>query len=179
MLNRTLHEYPDMKWYVFVEADTLILWSMLQKYLATMDPSQPLYVGYPVMIGSNTFAHGGTGFFLSQPALRTIVEYYAAHKTDLEAQIDEHWAGDCILGRALEEVGIPLTSIKPIFQGNHPGAVLYGRPDGNLVLREATSQPQIWCSPTISYHHMSSVDIENLWHFEQLCLKRGVPVSVE
>lgn len=27
MVNRTLYEYPDMKWCVFAEGDTFVLWS--------------------------------------------------------------------------------------------------------------------------------------------------------
>lgn len=175
MLNRTLYEYPQMHWYVFVEADTLILWSILQGFLGEQDYTRPSYIGYMNMVGSEAFAHGGTGFILSQPALKIMVEYYAAHKAELEALIDGQWAGDIALGITFKEAGVPLTTIKPILQGNNPGVVLYGRPDGESVLHEPTSQPQIWCTPTASYHHMSTKDIEDLWRFEQRWLSENVP----
>jgi len=37
MLNRTSNEHPYMKWYVFIEADTFIFWTMLQMFLAVTD----------------------------------------------------------------------------------------------------------------------------------------------
>lgn len=75
MVHQTLHERPDMDWYVFVEADTFILWSMLQQYLKLLDPKKPIYAGNQMFIGGDIFAHGGSGFVVSQPALRMVVDH--------------------------------------------------------------------------------------------------------
>jgi hypothetical protein len=96
MVNQTLHERPDMDWYIFVEADTFILWSMMQQYLKLLDPTKPIYAGNQMFVGGDIFAHGGSGFVVSQPALRMVVDHYAAHKTEIERATDEHWAGDVL-----------------------------------------------------------------------------------
>ena len=123
MLNKTLHERPHMKWYVFTEADGFLLGSMLQQYLATLDSTKPVYTGRPMQIGDDLFAHGGSGFVVSQPALRRVVDHYAAHKTAIESFTNSHWAGDCVLGKTFTDAGIPLIHAWPAFQGDHPGLV--------------------------------------------------------
>lgn len=103
MVNRTYYERPDIKWYVFIEADTFVLWSMLQQYLATLDHTKPVYTGSQTYIGDDLFAHGGSGFAVSEPAMRKVVDYYATHKSEIEQFIDGHWAGDCVLGKTFTE----------------------------------------------------------------------------
>lgn len=129
MVNKTLQERPNMKWYVFVEADSFLLWSMLQRYLATLDSTKPVYAGQQTLISGDVFAHGGSGFVVSQPALRMVVDHYAAHKAEIEEFTDGHWAGDCVLGKAFTDSGVPFTNAWPAFQGDYPGLVQYTRPD--------------------------------------------------
>lgn len=174
MMNRTIYEYPHMKWYVFVEADTYILWSMLLRYLATLDPSKPYYGGDELSVGDDKFAHGGTGFIVSRPALRAVVAFYATHKTEVEALVDGHGAGDCVLGKVFLDAGVPMTDMFPIMQGNHPGLVPYGIPNDYSVPEEPW---MVWCSPTVSYHHMSVSDVGRLWQFEQRWIADRLPVS--
>lgn len=74
IVNQTLYLYPKMKWYVFAEADTFMLWSTLLAYTAAMNPDELFYVGSQTMVGSFQIAHGGSAFVVSQPALRRVVE---------------------------------------------------------------------------------------------------------
>lgn len=106
-----VHEHPDMKWYVFIEADTFVLWSMLQQYLSTLDPNKLIYAGSQMFIAGVLFAHGGSGFVVSQPAMRKVVNHYAAHKFEIETFTDGHghWAGDCVLGKDFIDSGVPFT----------------------------------------------------------------------
>ncbi|CAD0110287.1 unnamed protein product [Aureobasidium uvarum] len=164
MLNRTLHEYPDKKWYVFVEADSYLLWASLLEYLAVLDPSKPHYTGSIMFIGDTVFAHGGSGFMVSQPAMHMVVDQYAAHKAEIEAYTDGHWAGDCVLGKVFTEAGVKFTDAWPIMQGDYPGLVAYARPDGRPI---ADPNKRVWCYPTVSYHHVSPEMIEDLWKYEQ------------
>lgn len=62
MINRTMHDHPDMKWYVFIEADTFLLWSMLLQYLSLLDHTRPYYLGAGTFLGEHLLAHGGSGF---------------------------------------------------------------------------------------------------------------------
>jgi hypothetical protein len=171
MVNKTLHERPNMKWYVFVEADTFLLWSALQRYLDLLDPTEPIYAGSPTFVGGVMFAHGGSGFVVSQPALRMVVNHYATHKAEIEKFTDSHWAGDCVLGKAFTDSGIPLTNAWPAMQGDYPGIVQYA---GAVGSDEDTSR--LWCGISVSYHHMSAAMIEELWVFEQDWAAKNDPV---
>ena len=174
MMNRTLYERPDMTWYVFIEADTYIFWSTLLRYLASKDPLQPLYAGDEMVIDDDKFAHGGTGIVVSRPALQMVVDFYSSNKTEAEAATDRHWVGDGILGQAFRQAGVELTSLFPMFQGHHPGSVAYGVSEGDKVAEEDW---QMWCEPTVSYHHVSPAEVSNSWRFEQRWLRNNDPVS--
>jgi hypothetical protein len=171
MVNRTLHERPDMKWYVFIEADTFLLWSMLQQYLDLLDPTEPIYAGSPTFVGDVQFAHGGSGFVVSQPALRMVVSHYATHKAEIEKFTGSHWAGDCVLGKAFADSGVSLTNAWPTIQGDYPGIIQYA---GAVGGDENTSH--LWCGISVSYHHMSAAMIEELWIFEQNWAAKNDPV---
>ncbi|KAK3703378.1 hypothetical protein LTR37_014484 [Vermiconidia calcicola] len=164
MVNRTFYGYPDVKWYVFVEPDTYILWSSLLTYLSALGHTKPHYTGSQMFIDGVIFAHGGSGFVVSKPAMQLFVDHYAAHKRELEDFTSGHWAGDCVLGKALVEAGVPFTDAWPIMQGDYPGIVPYARPDGRPI---ADPNKRVWCYPTVSYHHLSPDVVEDLWQFEQ------------
>lgn len=117
-----------------------------------------------MFINGVIFAHGGSGFMLSHPAMQLVVDYFAKHKDEFETFTDGHWAGDCVLGKAIVESGTPFTDAWPIMQGDYPGIVPYARPDGRPI---ADPNKREWCYPTVSYHHLSPDVIEDLWNFEQ------------
>ena len=171
MVNRTFHEYPGKKWYVFIEADTYILWSSLLDYLSTLDPSQPLYAGSRVYVGDVAFAHGGSGFIVSHPAMQSMVQHYQAQQEDIERFVDQHWAGDCVLGKIFADIGINLTEIWPHMQGDHPGNVAYVGPDGRSM--RAAAEKAYWCKQAVSYHQMRPDMIHDLWQWEQELLQQG------
>ena len=158
MMNSTLHAHPEKKWYVFVETDTYILWQTLLNYLAVLPAEKNLYMGGQIWIGDVLFAHGGTGFAVSRPALEKVVEHYVANQGEWEEYTDSHWAGDCVLGKAFRDSGTPLTSSWPIWQADDIGNMNYARDEAGL---------RVWCLPTISYHHLSPSVVKELWEFEQ------------
>ncbi|KAI5251792.1 hypothetical protein E4T42_03921 [Aureobasidium subglaciale] len=112
-----------------MEADTYILWPCLLARLVMIDHTKPYYSGVEVYIGHTGFAHGGSGFMVPQPAM----------------------PGDCVLGKAFADVGVNLTGAWPITQGDYPGIVPYIAPHGRPMHPLDT---RIWCSPTVSHHHM-------------------------
>jgi hypothetical protein len=115
MIRETLHRYPDKQWFVFVETDTYIFWSTLLSYLSALDATQHHYIGAQSEIGDVIFAHGGSGFALSRPALEAAVTLYVENKADLETFTASHWAGDCVLGKALFDSGTNLTWAWPMW----------------------------------------------------------------
>lgn len=158
MLSRTLRDYPDMRWYVFVETDTFILWETLLAYQAALDWTKPYYVGGQTWIGDVEFAHGGSGFLISKRALEMVVKQYTENQSEWETFTDHHWAGDCVLGKTFKTAGISLTTAWPIWQGDEIGNMNYGHADPSHKL---------WCHPTVSYHHLSASAIKDFWEFER------------
>jgi len=179
MANKTLHERPAMKWYVFAEADSPILGSKLQQYLATLDATQPIYAGRPMQIANDPFAHAGSGFVVSQPALRRVVEHYAAHKTEIEALTERHyWASDALLGRTFADSGVPLTHAWPAFQGGSDlGSVEGSRTEVDGAYGE-TRRLRVWCTTSVSYHQLSAAQVEEMWDCERDWAVRHSPVVV-
>lgn len=164
MVDRTFQEHPDARWYIFIEADTFLLWSMLLQYLSLLDHTQPFYAGCGTCLGKNLFGHGGSGFVVSRPAMHLAVQHYSAHKAAIEDFTNKNWAGDYVLGKVFDNAGVSFTDAWPHFQGDYPGLVAYAGPDGRYAPAASTRE---WCMPTISYHHMSGSMVSGLWDFEQ------------
>jgi hypothetical protein len=163
MAAKTLELYPNKKWYVFVEPDTYLMWSNLLDWLHRLDPTEPLYYGSEVQIGPDIFAHGGSSFVISNPALKRAAQLYQENAADWHALTSTHWAGDCLLGKALAESGTPLTWAWPMFQGGNPHTMDFheAKPDGRTL----------WCAPALSYHHLSPSEISAMFEFEQEWLR--------
>lgn len=79
---------PDYDWYVFVDADTYVSWPNLVYSLGKLDPSEEKYLGVVTLIGSMTFGHGGSGYIVSQAAMKNFVGKNpgVANKYDVETQ---------------------------------------------------------------------------------------------
>jgi hypothetical protein len=163
MIDQALEEKPDAKWYVFIEADTFLGWNNLLEFLGNFDDSKPYYIGKHLFINDVEFAYGGAGFALSNPAMRKVSEQRSAHLGEYEEFTKTHWVGDCALGKVLEDVKIPLQRAFPHFQGDSPSTI---NPATSKIDRD------LWCYPTITYHHVSPAEIEELWEFEQDWYKR-------
>ena len=181
MVNRTFAEYPDtagIKWYVFMEADSYIVWPTLLDHLATLDHTKPYYSGSPAYIDNVPFAHGGSTFVVSPPAMKAVTEYYNAHKEEVEKHTDSHWAGDCVLGKYFAESGTSLTNARPAIQGDYPGIVPYMGPDDRPG---PPIEDSLWCTPAVSYHHIDPSTIKDLWNFEQeqVSLSEDVSLTID
>lgn len=158
MMNRTLTMYPDKKWYVFVETDTYLVWSNLLQWIAVLDHERPIYAGLQMQIADQIFAHGGSGFVVSNHAMRLVTDLFARDTTWWEDFTDGHWAGDCVLGKAFEQAGSPLLWSWPLIQGDKPEILDFWKQKGDI---------QGWCYPAVTYHHLSADEVENMWRFEQ------------
>ncbi|KKK25605.1 hypothetical protein AOCH_003880, partial [Aspergillus ochraceoroseus] len=148
---------PQAKWFVFMEADTYFSWPTLLTWLARFDASKPWYIGTETQIADVIFAHGGSGFIISNPAMKLVADEYEEHAIELNEYTDAHWAGDCVLGKVLSTVGVPLQYSWPILQNSNIGELdefttaFYRRP---------------WCYPAVAFHHLSPSDIQYLNDFE-------------
>ncbi|CAE7218201.1 hypothetical protein CFE70_010280 [Pyrenophora teres f. teres 0-1] len=158
MVDQALKEKPDAKWYVFIETDTYLGWNNLLQFLGQFDDSKPYYIGKHLFIKDVEFAYGGAGFALSNPAIRKVSQQRSGRLSEYEEFTATHWVGDCALGKVLEDAKVPLYRAFPHFQGDSPA-----------TLNPAISKIDrgLWCYPTITYHHVSPAEIEELWAFEQ------------
>lgn len=158
MIDGALEAMPDAKWYVFMEADTYIVWPNLINWLAHLDHTRSYYIGSPMQIGDILFAYGGSGVILSAQAMKRLQSYRVQNQAELEKMTADEWAGDCVLARALDQIRIPLTWAWPMMLTTRPWEIDhfsegYGR--------------QPWCYPAVSYHRMSPRDIEEMWRFDR------------
>ena len=158
MMRETLYLRPHKKWYVFLETDSYVVWSSLLQWLETQDPSKPFYVGSEVQIGDDIFAHGGSVFVMSRSAIEKGADIYSSKVREWHAWTAGHWAGDCVLGKALLEAGVPLAWAWPMFQGGQPE---------KMDFTETKGDRKLWCAPALSYHHFSPIEMRRMWQFEQ------------
>ncbi|CAG8898836.1 unnamed protein product [Penicillium egyptiacum] len=158
MAQEALRHKPDAKWFIFVEADTYVSWPTVLTWLARFDHTKPHYLGTETQIADVIFAHGGSGFMLSNPALQRASDEYSAREVELNAFTDQHWAGDCVLGKVLSDAGVNLHFTWPILQNSNLGEL-------DEFTTDFYRKP--WCFIAVALHHLSPSDIENLWKFEQ------------
>lgn len=160
MLNRTLEMYPEKKWYLFVEPDSYVVWSNLLQWIQTIDATKASYYGSEVLIGKDLFAHGGSAFLLSRPALEKGGKLYNSQADHYHELIANHWAGDCVTGIILKDAGVSLTWTWPMIQGGNPAAQI------KYELKKGSNKA-LWCNPALSYHHFSPPQIADMYKFEQ------------
>ncbi|KAI1172827.1 glycosyltransferase family 31 protein [Nemania sp. FL0916] len=164
MVDRALQERPKAKWFVFVEPDTYFMWTNLLEYLRQFDPSKPWYIGKHMYASAVLFAHGGSGFALSRPAVEKVSKHWSDKKTEIEQATLKGWAGDMILGKALSDVGVDMFWAYPHMQGDSLTAL-------NWAVEKL--ERQTWCYAAATFHHMSADEITTLWQFEQTWYRRN------
>lgn len=158
LVDEVLQKRPDAKWFFFMEADTYLMWSNLLEWIKHLDHKKPYYVGGQMQIGPVIFAHGGAGFLVSNPALRILSDYRAPRIKELDAFTSDHWAGDCVLGKTIQDAGVPLTWAWPSVQNERLSVF-----DHNANVYDR----RVWCHPAVTYHHMTAEAVESMWQFEQ------------
>lgn len=163
MVNRALRHQPGAKWFVFIEADTYLVWPNLLSYLLKLDANKDLYIGKQMSIGDVLFAHGGTGFVLSSGAARKVSAHWRSHLMAYDKYTAESWAGDMVLGKVLKDVDINLTWAFPHFQGN---------PVHTLDHNISKMDRRLWCHAPITYNHMREEGIRDLWQLQQARMRK-------
>lgn len=157
---KALHQRPDAKWYIFIESDTYILWRNLLEWLSRFDSSKPHYLGMQMQIGDVVFAYGGGGFAISNPALKKVVAHRKDNLKFYDNFTGRHWAGDCVLGKALADAGVDLLWSFPTMAGDQPSDM-----DFNTTFGGHAKTP--WCYYATSYHHLPPAEYYKLARFEQ------------
>ncbi|KFY22752.1 hypothetical protein V493_06347 [Pseudogymnoascus sp. VKM F-4281 (FW-2241)] len=144
---------PERDWYLYVDADTYVSWTNLFLWLATLDSTKPLYLGSQVDVGRPPFAHGGSGYLLSKPAMKLLV---GDDRELLAKEFDKNattaCCGDQELGKTLFKKGLKVQNVRPVVNGNNPKKFNFG--------------PELWCTPVVTMHHVGSEEVQDIWDFE-------------
>ncbi|PKS05588.1 hypothetical protein jhhlp_008106 [Lomentospora prolificans] len=168
MAEKTWKRMPNKDWYLYIDADTYVLWNTLVMWLKTLDPNKKLYLGSVAMLGDFPFAHGGSGYILSRAAMEAFVGENPGVANKYDEDVHNHCCGDFLLSKALKETtGVPVTGVWPTINGEKPYTLPYG--DSH------------WCHPITTMHHMSAEEISSFWEYETLrydeALKATAPGS--
>ncbi|KAK3710938.1 hypothetical protein LTR37_009959 [Vermiconidia calcicola] len=147
----------NIEWFLIMEADTSLSWTNLLQWLRTMDPNEPYYLGAQNVIAGTTFAHGGSGVLISRKAAESL-EAIRAEKG--QAIWDAEWeeltskacCGDEIIARAFLTADVELTPAWPLIQGETVASIDWTE--------------NHWCTPPVTWHHVSPIEIDSLWQFE-------------
>ncbi|RYP78935.1 hypothetical protein DL770_006803 [Monosporascus sp. CRB-9-2] len=160
LAEKAYRQRPEARWFVLMECDTFVIWRNLLAWLSTLDSSQPLYLGHQMQIGDVVFAYGGAGIVISNSAMRKLVEYYASNRAFYDDFTAHHWAGDCVLGKAMADAGVNLKWSWPTLLGDLIA-------DVNFKSTFGSSSARPWCYHATSYHHLTPSDVMQYDSFEK------------
>ncbi|MCJ1320087.1 hypothetical protein MMC15_005424 [Xylographa vitiligo] len=163
MLLKTYKYRPNVPWYVFIEADTGVLWDNMRTFLNKYDPKRPYYLGSPTYLDIE-FAHGGTGYIISQAAMQAAVGQHLDIATKYDKDVQGICCGDRMIGRVLLDENIKLTKAWPMLNGEKPITIPFSK--------------RQWCQPIITMHHMTAQEVSQVWNFEQERKAQGITTPI-
>lgn len=108
---KTYRLRPSNDWYLFVDADSYVVWSTMAQWLKRLDPTEPHYLGSMAFYGDIPFGHGGSGYLVSRAAMQGLFDgkENVANNWD-EATIDS-CCGDVMFAQALKnETGLSVNN---------------------------------------------------------------------
>ncbi|KAK1783381.1 hypothetical protein QBC45DRAFT_447771 [Copromyces sp. CBS 386.78] len=154
MAEQTYKLRPDYDWYVFVDADTYVLWPNLVQWLGKLNPNKKHYLGSVTLIQDFSFGHGGSGYIVSKASMKALVGENpgVGQKYDLRAK--RECCGDYVFALALKDnADVSVEQMWPTINGEKPATLPFG--------------PWHWCHPIVTMHHMNSEEINTFWEFER------------
>jgi hypothetical protein len=100
---KTYNLRPDYDWYIFIDADTYVLWPTLVQWLRKLKPSKKHYLGSVTLINNFPFGHGGSGYILSQASMADFIGKNPGVANDFDVQAHSECCGDYLLAKAMKE----------------------------------------------------------------------------
>lgn len=150
---------PDYDWYIFVDADTYVLWPNLMEWIKKLDAKKKLYLGSVTLIHNFSFGHGGSGYLVSQAAMKDFVGAHPGVANEYDVQAQKECCGDYIFARALKDkTDVGVQQMWPTINGEKPATLPFG--------------PNHWCHPIVTMHHMNAEEINSFWHFERKQMRK-------
>jgi hypothetical protein len=154
MLRKAYEGHPSAKWFIFMDADTALIWSNLLTWLSQMDPSQPRYIGSSVVGGEAVrFAHGGTGYIVSHAAAKIMAEETDEEQRKSLEITKVDCCGDSALAKVLRRHGVLITPAFPNVNGE--------------TLHHINYDKDSLCFAPVTMHHMNRADIRELASYQE------------
>jgi hypothetical protein len=149
MLQQAFNTHPNARWFVFMDADTALIWPNLLTWLSQMDPSEPRYIGSSA-IGSDDirFAHGGTGYIISHAAAKLIAEETKEEQEKSFKITQEDCCGDSALAKVLRLHDVLITPAFPNVNGE--------------TLFDLEYSKERLCFASVTMHHMNPTELTEL-----------------
>lgn len=170
MLRHAWLTSPDLDWYIMMEDDTFVLADNMGKWLSTLDPNEPYYLGSAVAGLDHVFAHGGSGVVLSRGLMERAFGDSRADEwvNEYSRRALDECCGDFLLAAYLKEkldVDLNLDVSGKRFQGES--------------LEKVACQEQNWCTPITTFHHLKPRDMELLWEYERTRAYQSISQGTE
>ncbi|KAM3077864.1 hypothetical protein ACMFMF_004282 [Clarireedia jacksonii] len=168
MLAHAQENYPNFKWYIYIEDDTYVFWDNLLRWLATLPTDdKPAYYGAYSGEVNATFAQGGSGIAFSRSLMRSVFSGPKAPTLVEYANLTANsCCGDIILGHVLREHGVLVN------QGEYGPVSFRPEPPWKTSFEE-----YLWCKPIFTFHHLHQRDLVQLMMLEKRH-RRGARGSV-
>ncbi|KAM4059198.1 glycosyltransferase family 31 protein [Hirsutella rhossiliensis] len=154
MAEKTYAMRPDYDWYLFVDADTYVVWPTLLKWLEQLDPDEPHYIGSVAYVGYVPFAHGGSGYLVSQATMSKLFKGQDKVANRWDQRVTRECCGDFVFALALKnETDTDVRNAWPTINGEKPHTLPYAKKE--------------WCQPIVTMHHAGAEEVSELYAFEK------------
>ncbi|PWZ03728.1 hypothetical protein BCV70DRAFT_154778 [Testicularia cyperi] len=162
MMGEAYRRFPNVKWYVMVEADTFLFWNQLVKWLATLNENKQLLIGHPSFCDydgkSTMFTHGGSGIVMSKGLIEATYGQDPEYEHNHDELIKKSAFGDALLSKSFYDAPkVHLTEL------SKEGGEKFNS-DPPRILKFLRSN---WCTPIMTFHHVTPADTAHLYEFQR------------
>ncbi|GAO19200.1 hypothetical protein UVI_02007930 [Ustilaginoidea virens] len=157
---------PHHDWYMFIDADTYVSFENLIKWLPHADPAKHHYIGSIEYSGTFPFAHGGSGYLMSQALMHSMLHGRKGFGNQYDEALTKHCCGDIMWSDIVQkEQKHPPENMWPFFNGRKPNTLSY-------------SDKQ-WCQPVITLHKLVAQNINDVHALERELVKSGKELKIK
>lgn len=101
---------------------------------------------------------------LSNPAMRAAVTLRRENVDMWDRVTNDHWAGDCVLGKLMADAGVGMLWAWPVLISGQPS---------ELDFFSEGYRKKPWCYAPVAYHNLGPDQIRELWEFERKWYRDG------
>lgn len=103
---------PDFDWYLFVDADSYVVWPTMVEWLKRIDAHRKIYAGSRAMLGDLPFAHGGSGYLVSKALMENMFGVRTSVANVYDLQATQICCGDALFSHAVQnETGVEVINV--------------------------------------------------------------------